>query len=255
MRQNPKEVGMKKSAALVISVFFILISISSMSFAAGNDITLPSTYLQSQFKDLSETLGLLISYKPLAPAEPLGILGFDIGAEVTAVDIDQDETFLRTAVSDQNPPSFLVFPKLHAQKGLPFGVDVGLVYAKVQGSNIGLIGGEVKWAVLKGSVATPALAIRGSYTRLLGVGSLDLDTYGIDLSASKGFAFLTPYLGVGQVWIQSKENVPVLNLSDENLTRTKFFAGLKLKLLLLSFVGEVEVSQILAYTIRANISF
>jgi hypothetical protein len=246
---------MKMVFTVVLFVFFILFSISSITFAAGNDIVLPSGYLQSQFKDLSETLGLLISYKPLAPAEPLGILGFDIGAEVTAVDVDQDETFLKNAISDQNPPSYFVFPKLHAQKGLPFGIDVGVVYAKIQGSNIGLIGGELKWAILKGTVATPALALRGSYTTLLGIGSLDLSTYGVDASISKGFAFLTPYVGVGQVWIQSEANVPGLNLSDENLSRTKGFAGLKLKLLLLSLVAEAEFSEVLSYTFRANVSF
>ncbi len=248
---------MNKAITLGFLEVLLLISISSITFAAGNDLVLPSTpgaYLQSEFKDLSETIGLLISYKPLAPAEPLGILGFDIGAEVTAVNVDQNASFLTKAISDTNPPSYFVFPKLHAQKGLPFGIDVGVVYAKVQGSNIGLIGGEVKWAILKGTVATPAIAIRGSYTSLMGVDDLDLSTYGIDLSASKGFAFLTPYVGVGQVWIQSKENT-VLPLSDENLSRTKGFAGLKVKLLLLSLVAEAEFSEVPSYTFRANVSF
>ena len=253
---------MKTTFTVAILAFFILLSISSITFAAGNDLVIPNlpntdpnAYAQSEFKELSETIGLLISYKPLAPAEPLGILGFDIGVEVTAVKVDQNASFLTKAISDTNPPSYFVFPKLHAQKGLPFGIDMGVVYAKVPGSNIGLIGGEVKWAILKGTVATPAIAVRGSYTRLMGVDDLDLSTYGIDLSASKGFAFLTPYVGVGQVWIQGKENVPLLNLDDENLSRTKGFAGLKVKLLLLSLVAEAEISKVPSYTFRANISF
>jgi hypothetical protein len=246
---------MNKAIMAGFVVIIFLISISSITFAA-DDIIIPPTgiYSQPEFKDLSETLGLVISYKPLTPAEPLGILGFDLGIEVTAVDVDQGESFLTEVISD--PPSYFVFPKLHAQKGLPFGIDVGVVYAKVPDSNIELIGGEIKWAVLKGSVATPAVALRGSYTSLLGVDTLDLSTYGFDISASKGLGFLTPYIGIGQVWIQSSANVPPpFTLSDENLSRTKGFAGLKLKLLLLSFVGEVEFSQVLSYTLRANLSF
>ncbi|MGH7272991.1 MAG: DUF6588 family protein, partial [Nitrospiria bacterium] len=223
------------------------------SWAADNDIVIPSTYTQDQFKDLSETLGLVISYDPLTPAEPLGILGFDIGVEVTAANVDQDASFLKDVIQD--PPSYVVFPKLHAQKGLPFGIDVGVVYAKVPDSNIGLIGGELKWAVLKGSVATPAIALRGSYTRLLGVDDIDMSTYGVDLSASKGFGFLTPYIGVGQVWIQSSANVSSPILSDENLSRTKGYVGLKVRLMLLSFVGEAEFSKVPSYTLRANFSF
>lgn len=249
---------MRKTLIQVTLAFYLLLLFASPSVWAGDndiDLSIVTAYAQGEFKDLSETIGLLISYKPLAPAEPLGILGFDIGAEVTAVDVDQDERFLKEVFPDKNPPSFFVFPKLHAQKGLPFGIDVGVVYAKVQDSNVGLIGGEVKWALLKGSVATPAIALRGTYTTLLGVGSLDISTYGVDLSASKGFAFLTPYLGVGQVWIESEPNVPALNLSDESLSRTKGFAGLKVKLLLLSLVAEAEIAKVPSYTFRANLSF
>jgi hypothetical protein len=244
----------KKTLTLVSSAFFIVILINSIASANGNDINIPSGYLQTEFKDLSETLGLAIGYKPLAPAEPLGILGFDLGIEVTAIDVDQNAQFLKNVIND--PPSYLAFPKLHAQKGLPFGIDVGIVYGQVPDSNIELIGGELKWAFLKGSVATPAVALRGSYTSLLGVDDVDLSTYGIDLSASKGFGFLTPYIGIGQVWIQSSPNVSTTpSLSDENLSRTKGFAGLKLKFLLISFVGEVEIASVMSYSLRANISF
>ncbi len=87
----------------------------------------------------------------------------------------------------------------------------------------------------------------------LGVGELDLDTYGLDISASKGFAFLTPYIGVGQVWIKSSSNVS--GLSSESLSKTKAFAGLKVKMMLLSLVGEVQTAEFLSYSLRANISF
>ncbi len=248
---------MKNRIAILGIALISIFSTSSISFAAGNDLDLPVGYVQNQFKDLSKTIGLLAAYKPLAPAEPLGILGFDIGAEVTAVDVDEDASFLKDATADSDPPSFFLFPRLHAQKGLPFGIDVGVVYAKVQQSNIGLIGGEIKWALLKGTVATPALAIRGSYTSLTGVGDLDLETYGVDVSASKGFAFLTPYVGVGLVRIHSEVTDPVLAgfLTKEELTEVKGFAGLKVKLLLLSLVGEVEISEVPSYTFRLNFSF
>jgi hypothetical protein len=245
---------MNFSKRVLLIVFLLVFSASSPAWGGENDIKLAGkTYVQDEFKDLSETIGLLISYKPLAPAEPLGILGFDVGLEVTAVDVKQDSSFLTTVIPD--PPSFFIFPKLHIQKGFPFAIDAGIVYAQIPQSNIGMIGGEIKWAILKGTVATPAVAVRGSYTRLTGLSDLDLSTYGLDVSASKGFAFLTPYVGVGQVWIQSEPNVTTPVLTDEELSRTKGFAGLKMKLLLLSFAAEMEFSEVLAYSFRANLSF
>jgi hypothetical protein len=221
--------------------------------AADNDLTL-SGLLQNEFDDLSLQLGMVISYAPMAPAEPLGVIGLDVGIEMQSVNIDENESFWSKAVSDQDAPSLLLFPKLHVQKGLPFGLDIGAVYSQVPSSNISMAGGEIKWALLKGTIVTPALAIRGSYTTLLGVDDLDLSTYGLDLSVSKGFGFITPYAGVGEVWIKSQENIDTLDLNEFSDNQTKGFIGAKVKLLLLSLVGEADFGEVTSYGLRINVS-
>ncbi len=225
--------------------------------AAKYDISVPDGVLtQAMFKDLSEQIGIAVAYRPLAPAEPLGLLGFDLGIEVMAVKIDNDAQFWQLVNNDL--PSYLTFPKLHAQKGLPFGFDVGLVYTKVPSSNIGMFGGELKWAILKGTIATPALALRGSYTTLLGVDNLDVSTYGADLSVSKGFGPLTPYVGIGQVAINSSTDAtafPSGALEDESVSATHAFIGAKLSLLMLSVVAEADFAEVPSYSFRLNLSF
>jgi hypothetical protein len=237
-------------AAVIIGLFIL---ISSPAWA-GYDLTLPSTMTQSQFDDLSQQLGLAISYTPLAPAAPLGLLGFDIGIEVTAANIDQNQDYWKNSISD-TPPSYLVFPKIHAQKGLPLGVDVGVVYAKAPGTDIGLVGGEIKWAFFKGGVAAPAVAIRGDYTQLIGVDDVSMQVYGADISISKGFGFITPYGGVGQVWSSSKEKSDLVDLKDANSSDTKSFVGLKMSFFIVSFVAEADFSQVPSYSGRLNLSF
>lgn len=249
-----------ESRMSAIGIVFLLLSwgvgASSTAHAAKYDIVFPTTagsYVQSEFRDLSEQVGLAIAYLPLAPAEPLGLLGFDLGVEVTTAKIDADDPFWTKLVPEA--PSYLPFPKLHLQKGLPFGIDVGVVYTKVPSSNIGMFGGELKWAILKGTLATPALALRGSYTALTGVDHLDVSTYGADVSVSKGVAFLTPYVGVGQVWIKSSSDAPGLSLRAESISATRGFVGLKLSLLVLSFAAEADFSKIPLYSLRASLSF
>jgi hypothetical protein len=237
----------------IVAVIVLNLLFQGISQAASRDIELPDDFTQSQLEDLSRQFGMAISYTPLAPAEPLGILGLDVGLEVTLVDIDQDESFWTNAIED-NPPSYLAFPKLHVQKGLPLGFDIGLQYAKVPGSNIGLWGGELKWAFVKGGIAFPAIALRGSYTQLIGVDDLDLTTYGADLSISKGFTFLTPYAGIGQIWIQTKEKTDLLDLDTEDQSLTKGFVGIKLTLFVFSFVAEADFGEIPIYSLRANLS-
>ncbi|MEW6683458.1 MAG: hypothetical protein AB1451_11145 [Nitrospirota bacterium] len=230
---------------------------SHPAYAAKYDISVPDGVLtQANFKDLSEQLGLVLAYHPLAPAEPLGLLGFDIGVEITASDIDENESFWTDVTSDI--PSYLTLPKLHAQKGLPFGIDVGLVYSQVPSSNIGMWGAEVKWAILKGTLATPALALRGSYTTLFGVNNLDVSTYGADLSISKGFGPFTPYAGIGQVATNSSSDATAFGggaLQDESISATHGFIGAKLSFLMLSFVAEADFAAIPTYGLRLNLSF
>lgn len=244
---------MKKILLAVMIAVFMLISSVSLSHAGGNDISLQAM-AQSEFEDLSKEVGLIISYVPLAPAEPLGILGFDIGVEVTGVKISSGSNFWLNAVADNKPPDYVVLPKVHVQKGLPFGIDIGAIYAVAPGTNISLYGGEIKWAFMKGSVVTPAAAVRGSYTTLAGVDDLDAMTYGLDASISKGFGPLTPYAGLGNVWIKTKENAG-LGLADVSASATKLFIGAKLKILLVGIVLQADFSEVPMYSARANISF
>jgi len=246
-----------RSKFLWIIVGLFLSVHSSPALAADLDIGLvdlgPTDLTQDEFEGFSEEMGLALSYLPLSPAEPLGILGIDIGVEVTAANIREDRPYWTRVTED--PPSQVILPKLHIQKGLPFGFDIGAVYAKVPQSNVSMVGGELKWAFISGNAVWPAIAIRGSYTRLLGVDDLDLETIGADLSISKGLAFVTPYAGIGQIWIRSEEKVRNLDLEKESLSLTKGFIGVKISLLIINFVAEADFSKIPLYSGRINIGF
>ena len=245
-----------KSGLCIIAVIFILQSASDKAFAESNNINIGSGTTQQDFRDLTEQIGLAISYMPLAPAAPLGLLGFDAGVEITAINIRQSLPVWATVTPNGKVPDFIYLPKLHVQKGLPLGLDVGVVYTKMPDSNVSMIGGELKWAFLQGGIVMPAAAVRASYTKLLGVSDVDLNTYGLDLSASKGIAFLTPYAGVGMVWITSRAHSGAATLTAEQINRVKGYAGLRMSILhFISLVAEADFSAIQAYTLRLNISF
>ena len=234
----------------------VLISVSAWAVDIDpKQLTLTGTVQQQQqnFKDLSKEIGFGLSYFPMAPAEPLGILGFDIGVEVTALDINEDKPYWKQM---GDFPGMLPIPRLHVQKGLPFGIDIGAIYSSIPSTNISLWGGEVKWAFLKGSIATPAVALRGTYTKLNGVNNLDLNTMGYDISISKGFTILTPYAGVGQVKIDSDpKNIPLNPLTKESITETKYFAGLRVSLGLINMVAEADFAEVPAYSLKLGVGF
>jgi len=227
---------------------------------AKTDITLPPTFTQDDFKGLSRDLGLAISYMPLATAEPLGFPGFDIGIEATSVSIDNNSSYwskISNVPGNDSIPSSLVLPKLHVQVGLPIiSIDLGLVYGQAPSTDIKYVGYEIKWSILKGGVAMPAIAVRGAYTTLSGINDIDISTKSADVEISKGFAMFTPYAGYGMVWIDSKENSTAVTLQDESLNESKWYIGCKLTFFpLLNLVAEADFAQVNAYSLRLNLHF
>ena len=219
-----------------IALTALLVSTAGTAQAATN-INSINLINQSEFRLLSEDLGAALSYKAVIPAEPLGITGFDISLEGNSTKLENAAVYKKA--TNGNSGNTLVVPKLHVHKGLPLGVDVGAFYSAIPNSNIKLWGAELRYALLKGGVATPALALRGSYSTLQGVNQLDFNTKGVDISISKGFTLVTPYAGLGKVWVSSTP-VGVPGLVGEDFSYSKVFAGVNVNFGLVNIAVETD---------------
>src|SRR5215471_21324892 len=98
-----------------------LIAVSLPAFA--KDFNQIGNLTQSQFKDFTQDLGSALSYKPLSPAEPLGLFGFDLGVAGTDTKVKNKDLF--NTIGAGSDVSNIVVPQLRAALGLPFGIDVG----------------------------------------------------------------------------------------------------------------------------------
>jgi len=213
----------------------IAVSLLAVSLpAVAGDINQLQNLSQSEFRALSEDLGAALSYKPLTPTAPLGITGFDLGLAATATKLKNSDALAKAGGGNH---STAAVPSLRLNKGLPLDIDFGLMAGAVPGTNIRLWGGELRYALVSGGAAMPAIGIRGSYTKLAGVDQLGFNTKSVDLSISKGFLMLTPYAGVGKVWVASTAN-GVPGLSKESFSLNKVFAGVNLNFGAINFAFE-----------------
>jgi len=211
--------------------------------ASAANFTALGTIGQSNFRLLSEDFGSGLSYMPVTPAEPLGITGFDIGIEATSTDMSKSGTALKTATGGALDVTRIIVPKLHVAKGLPFGIDIAASITAVPSTDIRLIGGELRYAIIGGGIAYPAVAIRAAMTSMSGVPELDFNTKSLDVSISKGFLMFTPYIGAGQVWVTSTpKGTAASTLSEETFMQSKVFAGANLNLGLTNFALEGDTT-------------
>ncbi len=239
---------------LQIAIIFVS-GFTQLSFA-GDDLDQLQNLSQSEFKSLSQDIGATLGYKAMGPAETLGITGFDIGVAVTATDYDNSDLWKR-ASSSNDSPSTLFVPKLHVLKGLPLNFDVGAYYTSVPSTDVKAWGAELRYAIIEGGMATPAVAVRASYSRLEGINQLDLDIKGIDVSISKGFTVLTGYAGAGYQRVESDpQKVAGQVLSDESIDQARFFAGGLFTFALMNFVVEYDnTDSISSFTAKAGLRF
>jgi hypothetical protein len=148
--------------------------------------------LQAEFDEAAKDVIGSMSHRTLIPAEPLGIIGFDLGISANRANLN---SILKDI--DSAGVSALDSVSLHANKGLPLGFDVGVNYSV--SALLSTLNATVNYAILDGGMATPAVAIKGSYTTTADSEVIDFSSYGVDLGVSKGFSMLTPFASLGMV--------------------------------------------------------
>lgn len=247
-----------KTLKLAVVTMAAAANLATMNIAqAADDIDRIYLLSQTGFEALSEDLGGAIAYRSVSPAEALGITGFDLGVEVTNSKMNNSDEW-RFAVTGLKELDNIVMPRIHLHKGLPMGFDIAAFYTGSSNSNVDATGAELRYALVDGGVATPAIGIRLTYSKLDGIDDLDMSTQGAELAISKGFAFLTPYAAVGKVRITStpegRAGAPILlggaGLVEEEFTLTRTNVGLNMNFTLLNIVldfdktGDVESSTL-----------
>ena len=207
---------------------------------------------QSDSRAVSEELTAAYSYKGLNPTEAMGITGFSVGAMGSYTGVENKQAF--KDLTGENV-DFLGMVGAAANKGLPLGFDVGAYYNIAPETNIKSYGGNVRWSYLDGNAVLPAVGVRLAATKLVGIDSFDLTTYSADVSISKGFLFITPYIGAGQVrGISDPHGYPTLQ--KETVNHNKVFGGARITLGLLELTAEADkTGDNLSYNLMLGLGF
>ncbi len=207
---------------------------------------------QSDFRTLTENLAAATHYRGITPAEPLGIIGFDVGVSLTATEINEE--VLDLASEGDFELSQILLPRVHAHKGLPFGFDIGAFASAVPDTEIKLLGAEIRKAIFEGSAATPAVGIRAGFSTLQGLDQLSLQSLSVDLSISKGVLMLTPYAGVGYI-VTKAEASEEFGFDEESVNQQKVYAGININFGLNFTLEADRTGDYTSYSAKAGIRF
>lgn len=202
----------------------------------------------------SRVVGQAIFATPVGPARASGIASFDAGVAATVVDVDTNASYWKHIVSnDITTSGYVAVPRIVLSKG--FGsATVSGTYAKIDQTGAKIVGGAVDVPIISGTVATPELALRGSYATLTGVDAFKEKTYGVEAFISKGFGPLMPYAAYGRQRTNATGTTTTFTLKDtSNINRIT--VGLRLSLFLPKIVVEATQAEVRSYAAKVSIGF
>ena len=210
-----------RSFLAIVGVVVGVLALAAPAQAARYDLSLgnyfsPSctgTCPQERFQSMMTELGLVTAPVFLAPAETLGLNGFEFAFEGSVVPINNGEAYW-TEAAEGNPGSVLFIPRVHVRKGLPFSCEVGTQLSYVPESELFVAGAEFKWALNEGFYFIPDLAVRFALNHMIGAKDFELTMGGWDVSLSKAFGIggmlsLTPYAGYNMLFIHASSHVVI----------------------------------------------
>jgi len=218
---------------------------------------------QKAWRQFTREAGLVVYFRPLNDARPMGKGRFEISVLQWQTGIDDadaawNDTFIHP---DSTHWLFegngLKFPGLTARVGVTGNTDVAAYVTKNPGANYGFYGGQVQHNLVNDTTRGWATAVRVSFVSMYGPEDLDLTVYGADLVASRTWALtswasVSPYAGVSTYLSRSHEKTAAVALKDEQVLGARATLGAELRLSKARLGAEFNAARVPSFSLKAG---
>ena len=216
-----------------------------------------SKVTQQKFRTFSRVVGQGIFATPVQPARAGSIISFDAGVAATFVQVDTNASYWQHAVTkDITNSGYIAVPRFVVSKGFSVATLSG-TYAKINSTGATIWGGAIDFPIIRGTLATPELALRGSYSTLSGVDVLKEKTYGVEAFLSKGFGPLMPYVAYGRMRTNATGTIttPTAITLHDTSDMNRVTVGLRLSLFVPKIIVEATQAEVRSYAAKVSIGF
>jgi hypothetical protein len=215
---------------------------------------------QAEFEEFTKEGSMLVHDSQLASAEALGRGVVHVMLDYSSTAIDDSKGAWNNTMSHPAADHYLgdrlAFPRLGVRVGVASRVDVGAWGTLNPTSNYGFLGVETKVTALRQDEAMPvSVAIRPNLAALLGPDDLFVADFGIDLSVSRSYKGLAPYVGLSGHSAAAIERSPNVDLDAATPSYTTAFGGVSYQWRKLFVAGQAETGPMTTYAMRLSGTF
>jgi hypothetical protein len=217
---------------------------------------------QAAWRQFTEEAGLVVYFRPLADARPLGRGNFEISALKWKTGIDDADAAWNDTFVHPDSIHYLFegsgqeIPGLMFRAGVSGRTDVAVYFTKSPGANYGFVGGQVQYNLLQNAGGWAA-ATRASFVSIYGPDDLNFAVYGVDLLASRRFevarwAAVSPYAGVSTYLASAHEKTTAVSLDDENVIGVQGSVGISVQLSKARLGVEYNVAKVPSFSLKVG---
>ena len=217
---------------------------------------------QAAWRQFTEEAGLVVYFRPLADARPMGRGHFEISALKWKTGIDDADAAWNDTFVHPDSTHYLFegsgqeIPGLMLRAGVSGSTDVGVYFTKSPGANYGFVGGQVQHNLLQ-NASDWAAAARVSFVSMYGPDDLNFAVYGVDLLASRKFdvarwAAVSPYAGVSTYLASAHEKTSAVTLDDENVIGMQGTVGAAVQLSKARLGVEYNVARVSSFSLKVG---
>lgn len=225
---------------------------------------LDAALTQAAWRQFTREAGVVVYFRPLADAQPMGKGKFEVAVHQWATGIDDhDAAWNDTFVHPDSTHwlfegSRLQFPGLTVRAGVTEKTDVGVYFSKNPNANYGVLGAQVQRNLLGGPSSDWAASARLSFVSLYGPEDLDLTVIGWDMVASREVALATwatlaPYAGFSSYLARSHERSAVVDLKDEYEGDSQVMVGTVLKVSGVRLAVEYSMASVNSLSMKVGL--
>ena len=219
---------------------------------------------QAAWHRFTREAGLVVLFRPLDDARPLGRARFELSAVQWKSNIDAsasawNDTFVHPDSTHWlTEGNGLAIPGLTLRAGVDSKTDVAVYATKNAEANYGFYGGQVR-RTLAGDGTSAWNASAGlSFVKLYGPEDLDFAVYGTDFVVSRAitlsrWASVSPYGSVTWYLSRAHEKTSAVNLSDEHVFGAQAAAGAELRLFKVRLGAEYNAARVHGLSLRVGL--
>jgi hypothetical protein len=227
-------------------------------------LQLDAALTQSAWRQFTREAALVVYFRPLADARPMGRGHVEASIVQWKTGIDaRTSAWNDTFVHPDSAHSLfegngLAFPGLTARIGVTDRTDAGFYFTKNPNANYGFAGAQVQHAFIGDTDSAWALSGRASFVTLYGPEDLGFHAYGADLITSRSlrlnrWAVLSPYASVSGYLSHSHEKSALVSLADETTGGSRATLGAALQISAARLGAEYSVARVRSFSLKVGV--